>query len=487
MKKRIVSGLLSVCVLFAFVPCLSVSAESYQGNLPDSWFTSSYELPVDFNDMLLALKSNESLSIYDEFYVFGSYDESNGYYIHLINPSNQYTYTDGSGSVAYMGDIYESSIYTSVSQIENTEYTLVDKSVPPQSYEGYNSLVYNLNGNYSYNSTFYYRGQLTNGGSQSLDFLVKISTEYTPQFEEAPLPFFSMEVEDFYDWIINNNKLVELPLYITQSKLKSFLQFYKSFGSSNSFFVSKIADWFEHMNIASQSLSNISALKTATDKLYSEYINYRSGTHAYWPSSSHIQERDSIDTKTDNNDLTLVTDNSNDTPDISILRDILRGVIAVSNNVNQGTSNIIQKLEQLDFTVNLVNDGGLAKTDLRELYVYEPTAFNDDLQQFITDIEDVQSVPMGYINDINQNSLMPENMLQDKNSLTVNLPTITGFTVGNNGSTYSTQTGTHVLKSTDYPWLDPIVQKIKRFGSIILIIGYLVHLRYRIPELVRGE
>lgn len=187
---------------------------------------------------------------------------------------------------------------------------------------------------------------------------------FHPEFDVVPLPFYSLEVDSFYDWIINNNKLSELPSYIVQSKLKSFLDFYKQFGSSNAFFISKIPLWFAHMNIGSQSISNISALKSATDKLYQEYINYRSGTHAYWPGATKIQERYTIDTKTNNNDTSLITDDSNDTPIISILRDILRGVIAISNNINQGVSNIITHLEQLQFIVNVVNDGGVYNTDL---------------------------------------------------------------------------------------------------------------------------
>lgn len=187
---------------------------------------------------------------------------------------------------------------------------------------------------------------------------------FRPSYDVVPLPFYSLEVDGFYEWIINNNKLSELPSYIVQSKLKSFIDFYKQFGSSNTFFISKIADWFSHMNIANQSISNISALKSSTDKLYREYLDYRSSNHAYWPGSTKIQERYTIDTKTNNNDTTLITDDSNDTPIISILRDILRGVIAISNNINEGVSNIISNLQELQFTVNVVNDGGISNFDL---------------------------------------------------------------------------------------------------------------------------
>lgn len=339
-----------------------------------------------------------------------------------------------------------------------------------------------------------------NGLDHNFYYLLTVENSYVPEYDVINMPFYSLDVDGFEEWLINNDKVSvdvssggasvggKIPAYIGVQKLKSYIKFYKDFGSSNVNFSKKIWSWFSYMNILGQTQDNINILKSTTDMLYQEYINYRSGTHAYWPSATKIQERQNIDTVTDDNNTTLITDDSNDTIDISILRDILRGVISISNNIIETGSKIIDKLEQLEFVVNVSNGGGsVPDLDLSKLYLYDSDAFADDLQAFQSDIEDVQSVPMGCISDINQNSLMPENMLEDKNSLTVNIPTITGFTVGNNGSAYTTQTGSYVLRSIDYPWLDTAVQKIKRFASILLIIGYLVHLRYRIPEIVRGE
>ena len=312
---------------------------------------------------------------------------------------------------------------------------------------------------------------------------------YIPPYEPSNVLYgldLGINEADFYQWIIDNNKLSEIPSYIGMSKLASFIHFYNQFGSNNSNFLNNIKDWFSYMNIANQTNDNIIILKSTFDKLYQEFIN--SYWYAIYPDFSNLpHHRRNIQTQTTDTDTTLITDDSNDTLDISILRDILRGVISVNNSVCDGVISLVNALENLDFVVNLSNGGGMGVTDLSVLWVYDSDAFNDDLQLFIDDIEDVQSVPQGYISTINQNALMPENVLEDKNSLTVHIPTVTGFTVGNNGSSYSTQTGTYELKSSDYPWLDTVSQKIKRFASILLIIGYLVHLRYRIPELIRGE
>lgn len=508
--KKVLAFILALAI-FAFpillcTPCNNnyVSA-AVSFDWPSMPYVSNVPQNFSFSDSLEALSDNPTLSSVDldACRVFFKYNVDRQMYDIFVVPVDQLVETEAktffyyertyamvkfmSGYKTYCSyNAMSSTNFTPFTQVDNISYGSVDTWGCVHITDGLNSVPYivvpfyvNLDRGGAYDSA-----ELTgNLGTGFGDFSVPFDTVY----EEISMPFYSLDVDEFYDWIINNNKLVELPTYIVQSKLKSFIDFYKQFGSSNSFFVSRIGDWFNHMNIASQSLSNITTLKNSIDKLYSEYMNYRSSTHAYWPSATKIQERSDIDTITDNNNLTLVTDESNDTIDISILRDILRGVVAISNNINEGSSRLIQKLDEINFTVNLTNDGGYNKPDLSQLWTYNSNSFDDDLENFEYDLSVVQTVPMGYINSINQNALMPENMLQDKDSLTVNIPTVTGFTLSNNGSSYSTQTGTYTLKSSDYTWLDPIVKKIKRFGSIILIMGYLVHLRYRIPELVRGE
>ena len=84
-------------------------------------------------------------------------------------------------------------------------------------------------------------------------------------------------------------------------------------------------------------------------------------------------------------------------------------------------------------------------------------------------------------------NIIPKRTLRALLNITVNIPNMSGFTVSDDGKSFSTQTTTYVISSNDYPWLDPLVKKIKRFSGILLILGYLVSLRYRLPEIVRGE
>lgn len=325
---------------------------------------------------------------------------------------------------------------------------------------------------------------------------------YVPDFS-GPLVGFPVgldfSVADFMQWLVDNDKIAvsvdgggtsvggKIPAYIGMSKLKSFLEFYKQFGSSNTSFVSRIGSWLSYMNIANQTNDNIVILKNTIDSLYREYVN--SYKHEFYSNSANqAHHRSNVNTQTTDDDLALVTDDANDDIYTTLLREIIRGIVALQSSTVSGFRVVIDTLNSLDFSVNVANNGGeFPSIDLAPLYTYDSDDFNDDLNGFAEDVADLQQLPLTYVTNINNNTLMPENMLTDKDNLSVNIPNISGFTVSNNGSAYSTQTTTYNLKSSDYPWLDTMVKKIKRFASILLIIGYLVHLRFKIPDLVRGE
>lgn len=293
----------------------------------------------------------------------------------------------------------------------------------------------------------------------------------------------NIQKEGFIEWLINNDRYREINSAILENHVGGWVDVFTNYGGNQSFF-KKIALQFINANRINMGADDINVALTKTKSLYQEYLKAKNDIYG-----NHLSRRtwdtNNIIPETNDTNNTLVINDANDTVDISILRDILRACINIPNVINDNFNILFNKLDNMDNVVNIVNDSGI--DDFSVLYIYDADAFSNDLQNFEEAIEEVQSVPQGYIDTINQNSLMPENMLEDKNSLTVNVPTITGFTVGGNGSTYSTQTGSYVLRSVDYPWLDTAVQKIKRFASIILILGYLVHLRYRIPDLIRGE
>lgn len=201
--------------------------------------------------------------------------------------------------------------------------------------------------------------------------------------------------------------------------------------------------------------------------------------------NNKVKDTLNIKPVTDDNNITLITDTDSDTVLIRLLRDILRSLIALPVNIGNLMKTLEVKVDGLENTVNITNDSGLP--DFSTLWTYSSNDFDDDLMNFYLDVSEVQQLPLSYLTNINENPLMPEKMLNDKDNLTVNIPNISGFSVSDNGKTFSTQTTSYVISSNDYPWLDPLVKKIKRFSGILLILGYLVSLRYRLPEIVRGE
>lgn len=112
------------------------------------------------------------------------------------------------------------------------------------------------------------------------------------------------------------------------------------------------------MNILNQSKENVNILKTSMDRLYQEYLD--SFWHEVGKGNSALlpHHRKNIQTQTTDDDTSLITDDSSDTVDTSILRDILRGIIQLSNQVAYGTTSIVDKLDKLNFTVNVANGGG---------------------------------------------------------------------------------------------------------------------------------
>lgn len=317
-----------------------------------------------------------------------------------------------------------------------------------------------------------------------------LENTFSPEVPDTLVGFpvgLDFSVPAFVQWIVDNNRIGDLPSYIGSSKLQSFLEFYKQFGSSNASFLSFISGWFTHMNIASQTKENIIILKGSIDSLYREFINSYA-VEIYPNTSNHAHNRHNINTQTTDDDLTLVTNDENDDIYTKLLREIVRGLVALQSSTISGFNYLSDIINNLNFSVLVSNSGGEGSSiDLSSLYTYSPDDFNNDLNEFSNDIADIQQLPVSYVSEINNNPLMPENMLADKDTLSVNIPNISGFVVGDNGKSLSIETTTYNLKSEQYPWLDTVCKKIKRFSSILLIIGYLIHLRNKIPDIVRGE
>lgn len=272
-------------------------------------------------------------------------------------------------------------LFTSVQSGNATTFGVVDVNPNPFNYSRYyvGSLYYDSN--YGHYST----SQLNS------NYPTYFETSYIPPFVREDFTLYGLDLSinetSFYDWIIENNKLAELPSYITQSKLLSFIDFYSNFGGSFTNFLKNIPDWFTHMNILNQSKENVNILKSSMDRLYQEYINSFYREVGYHSSVELPHHRRNIETQTTDDDTTLITDDQNDTLIESILRDILRGVIQISNQIGDGVNSIMDKLSQLNFTTTIVNNGGNNDADT------DVEGIDSDISDTMADsIEDVPTL-----------------------------------------------------------------------------------------------
>lgn len=312
---------------------------------------------------------------------------------------------------------------------------------------------------------------------------------YMPVYDPITLPIYqavyslSIEKEEFIKWLIDNEKYVEIADSLVENRVSGFVDIFQRYGANSNAFAYNVKQFFEFIGIG-QTVSDYGAVLEKTRSLYREYQRYvRQQLIDHY--NNKVKDTLNIKPLTNDNNTSLITDSADDTVVVRLLRDILRSLISLPVNIGDLIRTLEFKLDNLDNSVIISNDGG--STDLSILWTYNNNDFDDDLLNFSLDVAEVQQLPLQYLTNINENPLMPEKMLKDKDNLTVNIPNISGFTVSDSGKSFSTQTTSYVISSNDYPWLDPLVKKIKRFSGILLILAYLVSLRYRLPEIVRGE
>lgn len=439
--------------------------------------------------------SNSTLSIY----------ESDGT-IYIYVQKTETFVNVGSGCILNFG-VVDYPKYISYSFLNNSSsisdllyhtFSLTSISYPGSGYRVYKLSVYDPS-KYQYfiaeiNSNYYYGHNLNlmNGYSDSNPDSSKplaFFYNYVPSFNPVVAPIYeavyslSIEKEEFIKWLIDNKKYVEIADSLVENRVSGFVDIFQRYGANSNAFAYNVKQFFEFIGIG-QTVSDYGTVLEKTRSLYREYQQYvRQQLIDHY--NNKVKDTLNIKPITNDNNTTLITDTDGDTVIIRLLRDILRSLIALPSNIGDLMQTLAIRVDGLENTVNITSDSGLP--DFSSLWTYSNNDFDDDLNNFSLDIAEVQQLPVSYLTNINENPLMPEKMLNDKDNLTVNIPNMSGFTVSDDGKSFSTQTTSYSISSNDYPWLDPLVKKIKHFSGILLILGYLVSLRYRLPEIVRGE
>ena len=363
MKNKIVSFfLISIFIFYFFISLKidSVSA-SVSVSLPSSPSYANNVNQTTYDNAFNALKSNPNFISISSGYVFCSIT-GNYFYGVVINPHSEITnvrYATYNDILVY-GDY--ASIFCTISDLPTYQFQFASTSSLPSDRpvtNVFNSVLYSTATSFNFYITgaYFSNNAVSIGNSVYAGAIYPFENVFSADYLTGFVTGFDYSTEAFVQWLLDTGKYQDLPAYIGTSKLTSFIDFYKQWGSSNKLFVVKIAEWMMHFNIGTQTLENRNILKATIDRLYQEYLN---SSYVSFKSNSanQVHHRDNINTKTDDTDLTLVTDDPNDDTITSILRDILRGVIAIPTSIYNNSQAIIAKLDSLNWTVNIANDGG---------------------------------------------------------------------------------------------------------------------------------
>ena len=268
----------------------------------------------------------------------------------------------------------------------------------------------------------------------------------------------SINEKEFVKWLIDTRKYTDIVSDMLSSHVADTVSIFKRFGGNNQVFSLSLKQYFDKTNIG-QTIKDYNTVVSKIRQLYRQFETERK-QQLLDKFYNRTDDTDNIKPLTSDTNNSLIIDSSSDDIVTKLLRDILRSLIALPHNMRDFAFMIIDRLDSLDNTVNIVNDSGIAPLD--DLWSYSQSDFDDDLNQFSADVAESQQLPVSYVSDINNNPLMPEKMLSDKDSLTVNIPNMSGFTVSDDFKSFS------IIDESDKLFGSSIHDMINIFGVCLL-------------------
>lgn len=448
-------------------------------------------LPEDYAPYITAIRQNESLiqSGLDSVYVCLGNITNGSVYAFILDSlySDEFVKSGRTVSLYYGSSAGNATI--PLSDMDDYEFTFTTMSELPSSITSgteRNCVVYNASDSQPFQTSAAYHTSYTNFVyATPIRYIAKI--ELVPQFDPILSPLLDypynldIQTQGFTEWLINTQKYREIQSAMIANHVSPFVELFNQYGGSLTFFRKYVKQYFDLIHIG-DGVSDYGVILKKTRELYQEYLRLKNDTVG-----NHLIPRVSSTIEPDTNDSnqTLVTNTINDTEIEKILRDILRALLSFPSTWYDMHQQLMNKLDDLKLTTNIVNDGG--SNDLDVLFNYDEDEFNSDWNSFEDLINDDVNSKTALIDSINNRSVMPENMLSDQTTFSLTIPLIDGYTVTRDGTSYSTNINNYTLDMSEYPTFDSVFKTIKRFIGVIMIIAYLVSLRYRIPRIVRGE
>lgn len=257
----------------------------------------------------------------------------------------------------YYSDIYIFVFRSDVSNFNlSVDYTAFNKF----SGNFYVTSYLYKNGHFSQYKTGSGAGYLYINGSKPETFHFYLDT-LVPAWDPVLAPLldypYNLEIQtqSFVEWLLETGRWTEIPISIADSTLTPYIEYFSKYGGSGSLFVNNLNDFLSHYFESQVTNSVARQVLSKTKSLYQEYLALKNDTvrnHL----TNRVNKTDTIDTVTNNDNLTLVTDQEDDSTIISILRDILRFLLSLPSVISDCTNLILNKLDSLNLTTNFVND-----------------------------------------------------------------------------------------------------------------------------------
>ena len=484
--------LCSLCsgLLPCLLPVYDVSAATV-GSFPDSFVDSSVTAQT-YEPYMTAIRQNQSLmnSEYDSLYVcFGSIDSNQRAYTFIFSPEYADEFVKYNRSMVVYYGTYAGNDNVAADNLDDYVFTFTSIDSLPVSVSGgvdRNSVVANSSNTSPYVvGASYDNNGISYNYSTQIKYIEKI--QLVPEFDPILSPILdypynlNIQSQGFTEWLINTQKYKEIYTSMIANHVSPFVDLFSQYGGSLTFFRKYVKQYFDLIHIG-DGISDYGVILKKTRDLYQEYLKLKNDTVG-----NHLAPRVSstIEPETNDYNQTLITNTGNDSEVEKILRDILRTLLSFPSTWYDLHQQLMHKLDELQLTTNIVNDGG--SNDLDLLFDYDEAEFSSDWNSFEDAVNDEVNSKTALVDSINSRSVMPENMLSDQDSFSLTVPLINGYNVSRDGSRYTTSIGNYTFDISQHPEFDAVFKKIKRFSGIILIIAYLVSLRFRIPRIVRGE
>lgn len=464
MRKKILSLFVSFSLALSLFSAVSVSAADY------SYYTNtvSYGSIPPVSDSLIVSDSVNNL-----FITASSYASSGSSPLLFVS-----TFNDLSNGGGYYYFIKNGSI--SISATSNNSYSV--------SCSGDISVVFYNSERHSFSvsspTPFPKTISISNRTLFSRSFyesvLVPTFTPFDSVYYAYPV---GIDKPSFNQWIIDNDKLDDLPSWIGTAYLSAVTSLFDYSGNSSELFKNQLVNFVTQHSIIGFNQSFSESLRLKYFELYNEYLNYNR-VSVISSQSEHLHHRNDIITNTTDDNTTLITDLDSDTLDISILRDILRATIYIPSSVTFNVDRVLNKLDNMQFSSQF-NEKLL---NLSELYTYSDSDFSSQFSTFQGSVNSEVLAHSSSFNSLSDGSYIPENFLSQSDTLTITNPIPDAVTLSDDMSEFNiSSSSSYTFNLSDYPAFDSFFKTLRRFTACVMVFWYANKKRFQLSNIIRGE